>query len=270
MEATVPSKPPHASPAGAGRRPRPGATGDVVIRALTTLVVVLLAAVAAVVSYRHILEVVREHGESGWVAHLVPLCIDGLLVAASLTLLDAARRDLTRHWLSWAALAAGIVLTLSANILHGWKYGAIGAVIAALPAVTLTISFELLMVLIRRGAVLVPSPAGAVAARRLAERPAGAAGRDTAAAGKAAPSPAPPPFRSPAASPAASPAPPAQAPAPAAVPVPDALFPVAAERFAEVLSEGRLPALKRIREELRVGQPRAARIRAYLGQLAES
>lgn len=123
------------------------------IRFVTTLVVLLLAGVAAIVSYRHILEVVTEHGETGWVAYLVPLCIDGLLVAASLVLLDSARRGLSRHWLSWVALATGIVLTLGANVLHGIQFGPIGAITSALPSITLTISFELLMGMIRRGAV---------------------------------------------------------------------------------------------------------------------
>ncbi|WP_283139732.1 DUF2637 domain-containing protein [Rhizohabitans arisaemae] len=125
-----------------------------IVRVSTGAVVALLAVVAAIVSYRHILTVVTAHGESGLTAYLVPLCIDGLLVAASLTLLDSARRGLARHWLSWVALGVGIALTLGANVLYGWRYGIVGAITAALPAVTLTIAFELLMGLIHRSAAL--------------------------------------------------------------------------------------------------------------------
>lgn len=226
------------------------------IRATTTAVVVLLAAVAAVVSYRHILEVVAEHGESGFTAYLVPLCIDGLLVAASLVLLDSARRGLPRHWLSWVALAVGIALTLGANVLHGLKFGLIGAITSGLPAVTLTIAFELLMVMIRRGAVPVPEVVDEVLVEGLGD----VAEPGTASVAGDEPVVEPVP---------ALPAP-LPAPTPVLTPAPDDLFPVAAERFAAVLSEGKVPALKRIKEELKVGQPRAARIRAYLGQLAES
>ncbi|MEV7007554.1 hypothetical protein [Streptosporangium sp. NPDC051022] len=59
------------------------------------------------------------------------------------------------------------------------------------------------------------------------------------------------------------------APTPVLTPAPDELFPVAAERYADALAEGQVPALTRIKKELRVGQPRAARIRGYLLQLAQ-
>ncbi|GHE28723.1 hypothetical protein GCM10017673_34030 [Streptosporangium violaceochromogenes] len=244
------------------------------IRVATTAVVALLAAVAAVVSYRHILEVVREHGETGWVAYLVPLTVDGLLVAASLTLLEAARRRHTRHWLSWVAVAVGISLTLGANVLHGWKHGVIGAIIAALPAVTLTISFELLMGLIRRGAVPAAAPVEAVAVPVQVtdstvtpdrESPEEDASADSADPGTADPDSAP-------VEQADVPALPAPSPArtPVLAPVADELFPVAATRYADNLAAGQVPAISRIKKELKVGQPRAARIRAYLGQLAEA
>ena len=64
------------------------------------------------------------------------------------------------------------------------------------------------------------------------------------------------------------PAPPA--PMPVLTPVPDALFPVAAERYADVLAAGQVPALTKIKTELKVGQPRAVRIRTYLTLLTQS
>ena len=236
------------------------------IRVATTLVVVMLAAVAAVVSYKHILEVVTEHGESGWVAYLVPLCIDGLLVAASLVLLDSARRGLARHWLSWVALAVGIALTLGANVLHGLKFGPIGAITSGLPAVTLTIAFELLMGLIRRGAVPAKTHEDLMGETETVtavtiESPTGEPA-----------DPGTPTDANASVEPPAVPAVPVPSPAPTPVltPAPDALFPLAAARYADALAEGQVPALTRIKRELKVGQPRAVRIRTYLGQLAES
>ena len=65
---------------------------DRVIRATTALAVIGVAAVAAVISYRHAYELVRSHGESGTTARLVPLTVDGLIWAASMVVLDANRR----------------------------------------------------------------------------------------------------------------------------------------------------------------------------------
>ncbi|MFI9591029.1 DUF2637 domain-containing protein [Nonomuraea sp. NPDC052265] len=125
---------------------------DTVIRAAAYAGVTSLAGIAGVVSYTHAYGVALAHGESVMVARLIPFVIDGLLVVASVVQLDAARNDRKPGWLAWLALIVGIALTLGANVLHGWAHGAVGAVVAALPAVTLTIAFELLMYMIRRAA----------------------------------------------------------------------------------------------------------------------
>jgi hypothetical protein len=52
--------------------------------------------VAAFVSYRHALHVVRVHGESGALALAYPLTIDGMIYASSMVLLNAARRGAER------------------------------------------------------------------------------------------------------------------------------------------------------------------------------
>jgi len=43
-----------------------------------------VAAVAAVISYRHAYELVRSHGDSGLTARLVPFTVDGSFLAASM------------------------------------------------------------------------------------------------------------------------------------------------------------------------------------------
>ena len=50
-----------------------------------------VAAVAAVISYRHAYELVSSHGESGLAARLLPFTVDGLILAASSR--NAARWD---------------------------------------------------------------------------------------------------------------------------------------------------------------------------------
>jgi hypothetical protein len=66
---------------------------DKPIRVTTAFAVAAVAAVAAVISYRHAYELVRSHGESGLTARLVPFTVDGLIWAASMLILDANRHN---------------------------------------------------------------------------------------------------------------------------------------------------------------------------------
>ncbi|GAB3979177.1 hypothetical protein GCM10029978_073860 [Actinoallomurus acanthiterrae] len=122
---------------------------DRIIRAITALAVIGVAAVAAVISYRHAYELVRSHGESGTTARLVPLTVDGLIWAASMVVLDANRRTKAVPPLALWSLGAGIVATVGANPAHGVGHGPMGALVSAWPALALVGSYELLMMLIR-------------------------------------------------------------------------------------------------------------------------
>lgn len=192
-------------------------TGDKAILRSTIAAVSVVALVAASVSYRHALQVVEAHGETGWLAYCYPLTVDGLIYAASMVLLNDARRGYRGHWLAYGALGLGIAATLAANVAAGLSTGPIGALIAAWPAPALVVSYELLMLVIRRSARPLPAP-------------------DT--------------------------------PAPE---VPAALNghgQAAAEIFAEDLAVGQVPGIRRIRKELRVGQPKATEVRSYLQTVA--
>lgn len=122
---------------------------DRLIRITTALAVVTVAAMAAVISYRHAYELVSMHGESGLTARLVPFTVDGLILAASMLILDASRRNQPVPPLARWCLGAGIVATVGANLAHGLGHGPIGALVSAWPALALAGSFELLMILIR-------------------------------------------------------------------------------------------------------------------------
>jgi hypothetical protein len=127
---------------------------DRLIKATTALAVVAVAAVAALISYAHMLDLVRTHGETGVTAQLVPFTVDGLILAASMVILDASRRDRPVPALAGWSLAAGICATVGANVAHGAAHGPIGALVSAWPALALVGSFELLMTLTRHA----PSP----------------------------------------------------------------------------------------------------------------
>jgi len=131
-------------------------TGDKAIRWSTIAAVSAVALVAGFVSYRHALQVVSAHGETGLLARAYPLTIDGLIYAASMVLLNAARRGVDRPALAYVALGLGIAATLAANIAAGLHFGPVGAIVAAWPAPALVISYELLMLVIRTSVGPIP------------------------------------------------------------------------------------------------------------------
>jgi hypothetical protein len=122
---------------------------DRIIRWTTAAAVIGVAAIAAVVSYEHVGDLVRAHGETGWTACLIPLTMDGLIYASSMVMLDSARRGVCVPALARWLLGLGIVATLAANVAHGLDHGLIGAAVGAWPAVALVGSYELLMMVIR-------------------------------------------------------------------------------------------------------------------------
>jgi hypothetical protein len=224
---------------------------DKAIRYSTIAAVGIVALVAGFVSYRHALQVVTVHGESGLLARAYPLTIDGLIYAASMVLLNAARRGLGQPVLAYVALGLGIAATLAANVAAGLAYGLLGAVVAAWPAPALVISYELLMVVIRTSVVPVQTgaPAGIqVPAIWHPVYPAGIPASEV--PGEVT----------------------QDIPAiPAAVGnghlVPE-YGKQAAEVFAAELAAGRVPGIKPLRQQLHIGQDRAQKVRDYLTVLA--
>jgi hypothetical protein len=125
---------------------------DRLVRWTAVLAVLAVAGVAAWVSYRHCVAVVTAHGEPGPVGRVYPVLIDGLIVAASMVLLDAARHREAAPRLAWWMLAAGIVATLGMNVLAGLPSGWLSAVVATWPALAFVGCYELLMLLVRAAA----------------------------------------------------------------------------------------------------------------------
>jgi hypothetical protein len=124
-------------------------SADRVIKWSTALAVLVVALIAAVVSYEQASALVRAHGERGWTARLIPLTVDGLIYASSMVILGAARRGVRVPVLARWLLGLGIAATLAANVAHGLGHGPAGAAVAAWPAVALVGSYELLMMVIR-------------------------------------------------------------------------------------------------------------------------
>ena len=159
---------------------------DAWIRRVTIGCVGLLALIAATVSYLHMHALVELHGQPGWVAALTPLSVDGMIVAASTTLLAESRSGSRGGVLPWVLLAVGSVARLAANMAVA-EPSATGRVIAAWPSFALIGSYELLMRQVRctasgrlRSVVAVPRGPRKAAKVRASASPGGGreAGRD--------------------------------------------------------------------------------------------
>ena len=147
------------------------ARADRWIRRTTIGCVALLALIAGTVSYLHMHMLVARNGQPGWVAALTPLSVDGMIVAASTTLLAESRSGRRGSVLPWALLVAGSVASLTANVAVA-EPSLIGRVIAAWPSFALTASYELLTRQVRRG---VEPDTNAQEQRPRSPRPTGAA-----------------------------------------------------------------------------------------------
>jgi hypothetical protein len=107
----------------------------------------VVAAVAAIISYWHMCELAELHGES-WRAALLPLAVDGMLLASTLTIVSQRRHRLPAGWVPWLGLALGILASLAANVAAA-RPELIAQLIAAWPPVALAISLETLVVVLR-------------------------------------------------------------------------------------------------------------------------
>jgi hypothetical protein len=123
----------------------PGVSGA--IRRTTVVAVTVVAAVAAVVSFAHMHDLAVKAGE-GWRAWLLPLAVDGLIIAASMTMLVRRRQGQSGGMLAWCSLILGIAASLAANVAAAaptWE----GRIVAAWPPIALLLAYELLMQQVR-------------------------------------------------------------------------------------------------------------------------
>jgi Protein of unknown function (DUF2637)/Winged helix-turn-helix DNA-binding len=111
-------------------------------RPLTAAAVLLVAAIAAVVSYMHVATLALAYGQSPLAAYLLPLSIDGMVATSSLVLLRSARARVSAPWLARTGLVLAVVATLAANVASGAAHGWPGALLAGWPAVAFVVSAE--------------------------------------------------------------------------------------------------------------------------------
>lgn len=211
---------------------------DRLARVLTGLAVFTVAMIAGIVSYSHIQALALAHGYTPGTARLLPLSVDGLVLASALVLLVEARAQRPAPRLARTGLWIAIGATLAANILHGVAYGPVGALANGWPAAAFILASEILLGMIRRAGTTparddtVPAVADAVPVDGVPPAPARRV--QAVASGRA-------PRRA------------------------SGRMPKAPEKiFAAHIESGELPSLREVKRRMSVGTPRAQHILADL------
>ena len=140
---STPSRAPRPAPAGPAKEEPVPRQGSGAVQWITAAAVAAVAVVAAAASYSHMHELAVQAGE-GEMARVLPLSVDGLVVAATMTLLSARRAGRKAGALPWLALFLGLGASLAANVAAA-EPTVVGRLVAAWPPVALALSFELLL-----------------------------------------------------------------------------------------------------------------------------
>jgi Protein of unknown function (DUF2637) len=222
-------------------------TGGKLIRAMAALSVLAVAAVAATVSFTHLQSLALAHGQTLLASRALPVSVDGTIVAASMVMLDTARRGAPAPVLARVLLATGVLATLAANAAYGAAHGTIGILVSAWPAIAFVGSAETFLGMVRVRVQAVPEAPVAEALFSPSRAPEG--GQEAVPASQ-------PPARTRPASPAL----PSARSRARRVRAPEHVF--AAE-----LEAGQLPGVRAIKHRMRCGQDKATRIRGELAAL---
>jgi hypothetical protein len=122
------------------------------IRRTTTIAVLAVALTAAAASYDH-LRVLADLAGEGWRSLLLPISVDGLVVAASMSLLVRHRSGQQADVLAWVALGLGLAVSLAGNVVAADPSLVdplvVKRLVAAWPPVALALAYELLMQQVR-------------------------------------------------------------------------------------------------------------------------
>ncbi|GAA1755980.1 DUF2637 domain-containing protein [Luedemannella helvata] len=112
-------------------------------RLASNLSAAVVAGIAAWSSYHHMVSVALSVGERPDVAYVLPLSVDGMLVVASVAMVDDRRNGRRVRWSARIAFATGVVASVAANVAAAEP--SVGArIVAAWPAVALLLTVELL------------------------------------------------------------------------------------------------------------------------------
>lgn len=113
------------------------------MRRAKLVAVLVVAAVAAYVSYWHMHDLALKVGEGPVQAKILPLSVDGMMLAATLTVVERRRDKVPVGLWCWVGLALGLVASTAANIAAA-EPTVEGRLVAMWPPLALFVCLELL------------------------------------------------------------------------------------------------------------------------------
>jgi hypothetical protein len=124
-------------------------TGDRMTGGAAAVVLCVVVGNALTVGSAHTYALARGHGMDGTVALLVAVSVGGLIVGASLALLHE-ERDPRVPGTAEAMQLLGLAVMAAAGIVSGARYGLLGAIISASPAVAFFGAADMALELLHR------------------------------------------------------------------------------------------------------------------------
>jgi hypothetical protein len=117
------------------RWPRPAPAGPASARTIAAVAIpaALVAVIAGLVSYSHIVALGLRTRQGSFDAHLLPGAIDGLIIAGSVILAAGSL-------LGWIMVIPGVAATLFSNLQFGLPNGPLAAVVSTWPAIGFTVA----------------------------------------------------------------------------------------------------------------------------------
>lgn len=103
----------------------------------------VVAGIAGYASYWHQVAVTTAAGERSEIAHVIPLSVDGMLVVASVVMVDDRQQGRKPRWSARIAFLVGTLATIGANV-AGAHPTLMGRTVAAWPALALLLVVEML------------------------------------------------------------------------------------------------------------------------------
>lgn len=125
-------------------------------RFFTSVALFVVSSGAAAVSFMHVSTVAIRYGQPQIAGYILPITVDGTIVVSSLTMLRAARFQVTSPWLARVMLLLSVGATLACNMAFGLAHGIPGALVSGWPAISFTGSAELAISMTRRKAARIP------------------------------------------------------------------------------------------------------------------
>jgi hypothetical protein len=103
----------------------------------------IVAGIAGWASYWHQVHVAQLAGERDELAHVIPFSVDGVLVVASIAMVDARQQGRNPSWQTKVAFAVGIAASVGANVLSA-QPTYLGRGVGAWPSIALLLVVEVL------------------------------------------------------------------------------------------------------------------------------